>query len=212
MLAHLKIRSQKTRNWHHVCAMLGVEACACLWEISLWQFFAIFEDVPTNRFLCADTFCTFLWWIVLNCADAQPYLSFRQARHLKGSVFTFFWTCQSFKYAWLTIASTSDAKINTSRWCFVLQFLKKKFPANLKYASLKLAALSDPKINALRWCFFHLHFFKKNCHCPERFQATFERIWYSLDTAVGGSWCVGHHLALAGYVVVLAGQRRVVGH
>ena len=57
-----------------------------------------------------------------------------------------------------------------------------------------------------------LQFFKKNCHCPERFLVTFERIWNSLDTAVGGSWSVGHHLALAWYVVVLAGQRRVVGH
>ena len=34
----------------------------------------------------------------------------------------------------------------------------------------------------------------------------------SLDTAVGGSWSVGHHLALAGDVVVLAGKRWVVGH
>ena len=34
----------------------------------------------------------------------------------------------------------------------------------------------------------------------------------SLDTSVGGSWSVGHHLALAGDVVVLAGERRVVGH
>ena len=33
----------------------------------------------------------------------------------------------------------------------------------------------------------------------------------SLDTAVGGSWSVGHHLALAGDVVV-AGERGVVGH
>ena len=65
----------------------------------------------------------------------------------------------------------------------------------------KLPALSNAKINAPN---------------PKRFQEvleifapkkTFARD--SLDTAVGGGWCVGHHLALARDVVV-AGERWVV--
>ena len=65
----------------------------------------------------------------------------------------------------------------------------------------KLPALSNAKINAPN---------------PKRFQEVFEIFapkktlaCDSLDTAVGGGWCVGHHLALARDVVV-AGERWVV--
>ena len=62
----------------------------------------------------------------------------------------------------------------------------------------KLPALSNAKINAPN---------------PKRFQEVFKifapKKLDSLDTAVGGGWCVGHHLALARDVVV-AGERWVV--
>ena len=90
-------------------------------------------------------------WVVL---ERHPYLSFTQARHLKGSC-TFspckssFWNCHH----------------------FLMQ--KSKLPDQLP---LPINIWDD-----------------------------------SLDTAVGGGGSVGHHLALAGDVIV-AGERGVVGH
>ena len=119
-----------------------------------------FSPKMRNQPICVcGHFCVGLATFI--CA-ATPYLSFTQARHLKGA-------CSPFKLSFVWILK------------------------NCQHFPMQRSMLPIPKDSK--------RFLKS---LPKKTLAR-----DSLDTAVGGGWCVGHHLALARDVVV-AGERWVV--
>ena len=87
-------------NWHHLGAMLGVETCPCL-----WRGFAFLKD---PKILCRHI-CVGLEL----CLRGIPYLSFTQARHLKGS--STFPPCKSSRVWIFETATTFWCKTQSSQ-------------------------------------------------------------------------------------------------